>query len=154
MVQAEDSRDPSHAQMTRHRDGELEYFDRFQGRAEPLHQTIVDRFVIARESIGVLQHELFPVSQQRVATVAVRRVVDVFSDCLRTRRKSPLQSNGASVDVGDEVSDEFSFSHRQLAAIVNGSVEGADRALEGRREIPQSAAFGPGSIGDWYSRHH
>jgi hypothetical protein len=154
MVQAEDARNPSHAQMTRHRDGELEYLDRFQGRAEPLHQAIVDRLVISRESIGVLQHELFPIGQQRVVAVAVRRVVDVFSDCLRARRKSPLQSNGASVDVGDEVTDELSFSYRQLAAIVNGSIEGSDRALEGRREIPQTAAFGPGPVGDWYSRHH
>ena len=154
MVQAEDSRNPSHAQMTRHSDGELEYFDGFQGRAEPLHQKVVDRFVVTRESIRVLQHELFPVGQQRVVAIAVRCVVDVFTDCLRARRKSPLQSNGAPVDVGDEVPDEFSLSYRQLTAIVNGGVEGADRALEGRREIPQSAAFGPGSIGDWYSRHH
>ena len=133
MVETEDSRDPSHAQMTRHGDGEFEHLDRFQGRAEPLHQKIIDRFVIARESIGVLQHELFAIGQQRVVAVAVRRVVDVFSDCLlRTRRKSPLQSNRASVDIGDEVPDELSLSYRELAAVVDRCVEGSDRALEGR----------------------
>ena len=133
MVQAQDPRDSTHAQMTRHGDGQLEYFDWFQSRTKPLHQEIIDRFVIACESIGVLQHELFAVGEQRVAPVAVDRGVDIFSDCpFRARRKSPLQSNRASVDVGDEVADELALSYRQSAAVVDGSVESADRALKGR----------------------
>ena len=78
MVQAEDSRDPSHAHMTRHGDGELEYLDRLEGRAEPLHERIVDRFMITRESLGVLQHELLPVGEQRIVAVVVDRGVDIF----------------------------------------------------------------------------
>lgn len=133
MVQAKDSRDPPHAQVAGDGNGELEYFDRFQRCAEPLHQRIIDRFVIAGEPLGVLQHELFPVGEQRVVAVVVYRGVDVFSDCLfRARRKSPLESNRTSVHVGDEEPDELSLSHRQLAAVVDGGVERPDRTLEGR----------------------
>ena len=132
MVQAKNSRDPPHAQMTRDGDGQFEYFDRFQSRAEPLHQQIIDRFVIAREPIGVLQHELFTVGEQRVVAIVVYRGVDVFSDFFRARRKSPLESNRAPVDVGDEEADELSLSHRQLAAVVDGGVERPDCILEGR----------------------
>lgn len=119
--------------MTRHGDREFEYFDGFQDRAKPLHQSIVDRFVIAGESIRVLQHNSLAVSEQRVVAVRMYRVVDVFPDRIfRARRKSPLQSNGASIDIRDEESDEFSLSYRQLAAFVHGGIERSDSALEDR----------------------
>jgi hypothetical protein len=99
--------------MTSHGHGEFEYLDWFQDRAQPLHQTIIDRFVIAGESIGVLENDLLAIGEQRVADVVVDRTVDVFSDrLLRSRRKSPLQSNGARIHVGDEESDELSLSYR------------------------------------------
>jgi hypothetical protein len=133
VVEAQHARDPSHAHVAGHADGEFEYFDRFQGRAEALHEFIVDRFVIAGESFGVFEHELFTVAQQRVTVIAVDRLVDVFADrILRTRRKSPLQSNGASVDLGDEESDQFSLSYRQLALVIHRRVEHPDRFLEDR----------------------
>jgi hypothetical protein len=63
VVQAEHTRDPAHAEMTRHGDGKLENLDWFQGRAEPLHQLIIDRFVVARESIGILEDELLALGE-------------------------------------------------------------------------------------------
>jgi len=66
--------------MTRDGDGEFENLDWCQGRAQTLHQLIVDRFVVAREPIGILEDELLALGEQRVVAEVVDRGIDVFSD--------------------------------------------------------------------------
>jgi hypothetical protein len=64
MVQPKNPCDPSHAHVTGHGDGQFEYLDRFQCRAQTLHERIIDRLVVTCEPIGVLQHELFTVGEE------------------------------------------------------------------------------------------
>jgi hypothetical protein len=66
--------------------------------------------VVAHEEIGELEGGAFARGERRVVRVVTDRVVDGLGNrLLRRRRRTPLESNGTTVEAGDEKAHELAF---------------------------------------------
>lgn len=111
VIEMEHARDTAETHVAGGGDRELELFGGLEQRFEALHEIVVDRFVIAHEEVGELERGSFAVGEQRTRRVVVDRRIDrVGNRLLRRRRRTPLESNGAAVEPGDQKADELTLA--------------------------------------------
>jgi hypothetical protein len=113
VIQAEDSRDAAEAHVAGDGDRQLELFGGIEQILKTLHELIVDRFVIAHEAIGELECGALTVGEQRALAIRANGVVGVLADrLLRRRRRTPFESNGATVKTRDQKPHELTLADR------------------------------------------
>jgi hypothetical protein len=110
VIETEHARDATEAHVPGHGDCELELLGRCEQLVESLHQFVGDRLVVSHEQISELEGGALALGERRVAGIVTDRLVDGLGNrLLRRRRRTPLESNGTTVEAGHQKAHELAF---------------------------------------------